>query len=357
MAPSEQFVGYAALQPYVKGVKETELQVHTFESRPLNGDDVEIEVSACGICGSDIHQITNGWNRATFPLIPGHEFIGTVVAVGNDVKLLEIGDRVGVSPISGSCGVCKECTSAYGQLCPKKTITYNGLYNGYRTYGGYANKVRVQETWAIKIPENISDEDGAPLLCAGITTYVPFKHHNIGPQDRVGILGIGGLGHLAIQWAKAHNCKQVVVISSSSTKHEEATKLGATDFVLNSPEHLAKLVKSLDYLLVCGSGPSTDWGQLLDLLDDHGKLILLDLPEQQLQIPATAIVYRHLSIVGSFVGSNVDLVEMLALASKTGVRPWVETVGNTCEEVNNGIKHLMSGKARYRVVISGKGRQ
>jgi D-arabinose 1-dehydrogenase-like Zn-dependent alcohol dehydrogenase len=148
-----------------------------------------------------------------------------------------------------------------------------------------------------------------------------------------------------------------VVISSSSTKKEEATKLGATDFVLNSPEHLANYAKSLDVLLICGSGPSTDWGKLLDLLDDHGKLVLLDLPEQPISLPPTALVYRHLSVVGSFVGSNVDLAEMLSLASKTGVRPWIEKVGNTCEDVNNGIKKLMSGKARYRVVICGQGRQ
>lgn len=148
-----------------------------------------------------------------------------------------------------------------------------------------------------------------------------------------------------------------MVISSSITKKEEATKLGATDFVLNSPEHLANYSKSLDVLLICGSGPSTDWGKLLDLLDDHGKLVLLDLPEQPISLPPGALVYRHLSVVGSFVGSNVDLAEMLSLASKTGVRPWIEKVGNTCEDVNNGIKKLMSGKARYRVVICGQGRQ
>ncbi|KAI8582820.1 hypothetical protein K450DRAFT_224971 [Umbelopsis ramanniana AG] len=357
MTTTEQFVGYAVLQPYVKGNKDTELKVHTFESRPLESDDVEVEVAACGICGTDIHQLTNGWNRANFPLIPGHEFIGHIVAVGDKVSLLKIGDRVGVSPVAASCGTCKECTSAFGQLCANRTPTYNGVHKGYKTYGGYANKVRVQESWAIKVPDNISSEEGAPLLCAGITTYLPFKHHNLGPQQRVGILGIGGLGHLAIQWARARGCKEVVVISSSSNKKEEAIKLGATQFVLNSSEELAKRSKSLDALLVCGSGPSTNWAQLLDLLDDHGKLILLDLPEQPIAIPPGALVYRHLSMVGSFVGSNVDLAEMLAFASETGVRPWVEKVGNSCEEVNNGIKQLMSGKARYRVVICGKGRQ
>lgn len=127
--------------------------------------------------------------------------------------------------------------------------------------------------------------------------------------------------------------------------------------MVNSPEELAKRSKSLDALLVCGSGPSTNWAQLLDLLDDHGKLILLDLPEQPITLPPGALIYRHLSMVGSFVGSNVDLAEMLAFASETGVRPWIEKFGNSCEEVNNGIKQLMSGKARYRVVICGKGRQ
>ncbi|CAM0135680.1 unnamed protein product [Umbelopsis sp. WA50703] len=298
----------------------------------------------------------NGWKRANYPLIPGHEFIGTVIKLGSEIKQLQIGDRVGVSPSASSCGECKECTSGFGQLCAKKIVTYNGLYEGYRTYGGYANKVRVQEAWAIKIPENISDEEGAPLLCAGITTFLPFKHHKIGSNDRVGILGIGGLGHLAIQWARAYKCKSVVVFSTSASKEEEAKRLGATDFVVNKPENLAKLSSTLDVLLVCGSGSSTDWGALLNLLDNHGKLVMLDLPEKPMTFSPVALIYKHLSVVGSFVGSNNDLAEMLDLASKANVRPMIEKVGNTSEEVNKGIDKLISGKVRYRVVICGKGR-
>ncbi|KAJ2956816.1 hypothetical protein NQZ79_g7392 [Umbelopsis isabellina] len=353
---SEGFVGFAALKPYVPGQGEPAVQLHEFESRPLRPDDVEVEVSACGICGTDIHQLTDGWKRANYPLIPGHEFVGRVIKVGGEVKQLQVGDRVGVSPSSSTCGECKECTSGFGQLCAKKIVTYNGLYEGYRTYGGYANKVRVQEPWAIKMPENISDEEGAPLLCAGITTFLPFKHHKIGPNDRVGILGIGGLGHLAIQWARAFKCKRVVVISTSASKEEEAKRLGATDFVVNKPENLESLTSSLDVLLVCGSGSSTNWGALLNLLDNHGKLVMLDLPEKPISFAPTALIYKHLSMVGSFVGSNVDLAEMLDLASKADVRPMIEKVGNTCEEVNKGIDKLISGKVRYRVVICGKGR-
>ncbi|CDH55499.1 mannitol [Lichtheimia corymbifera JMRC:FSU:9682] len=311
---------------------------------------------ACS-CGTDIHQLTDGWGRATFPLVPGHEFIGPVTAVGDAVTELKVGDRVGVSPVSRSCGTCVECTSSHGQLCPTRVPTYCGVYKGSPTYGGYANKVRLQASWAVKIPENIPDEEGAPLLCAGITTFAPFKHENINENSSVGVVGIGGLGHLALQWARAKNCKRVIAVSSSKAKAAEATELGATDFIALQDGIPSEYLKSVDYLLVCGSGKSTDWNQLITLIKNHGKLILMDVPEQPLSISPTLLVYSHISIVGTFVGSNDDLKEMLALASEKGVRPWIQRVGNSLDEVNRGIQTVLDGKARYRVVICGQGRE
>ncbi|KAI8388802.1 putative NADP-dependent alcohol dehydrogenase C 2 [Radiomyces spectabilis] len=354
---SDQFVGYVGLQPLVLNKKDTYLQSYTFAPRPLDEDEVEISVSACGICGSDIHQLTNGWKRAVYPLIPGHEFIGKITAVGSAVKTHKVGDRVGVSPVCRSCGSCRECQDEFGQLCPDKVTTYNGKYKGYSTFGGYADRVRVQESWAIKIPENIGDEEGAPLLCAGITTYLPFKHYQIGKDATVGIVGIGGLGHLAIQWAKAKQCRRIVAISSSSSKAQETAQLGATDFVVLKEGIPAELNQSIDYLFVCGSGKSTDWGALLGLIRTRGKMILLDVPEQPVALPPAAFLYRHISIVGSFVGSNGDLQEMLDFASQTGVRPWIQKVGNSLNEVNRGVEMLMTGQAHYRIVICGEGRQ
>ncbi|KAI8080224.1 alcohol dehydrogenase-like protein [Gilbertella persicaria] len=356
MTAGEKFTGYAGLEPFVLKDEKTHLQVYQFEPRPLEDDEVEIKVSACGICGSDVHQLTNGWKRATYPLIAGHEFIGQITAVGSQVRDRYVGQRVGVSPICRSCGDCVECNSAHGQLCPSKVTTYNGNYKGKTTYGGYSDRVRVQGTWAIPIPDNISDQEGAPLLCAGITTFLPFKHHNIDANTSVGIIGIGGLGHLAIQWARAKKCAQILAISTSTRKSQDAYALGATDFVVldKDGQFDSKYALSVDVLLVCGSGKSTNWGKLAELVKTRGKIVLIDLPDEPISMPAGALSYRHISLVGTFVGSNVDLEEMLAFASETGVRPWIQTVENTLEGVNGGIKDLIQGKAHYRIVIGGR---
>ncbi|KAI9483044.1 MAG: alcohol dehydrogenase-like protein [Benjaminiella poitrasii] len=352
----ETFIGFVGLQPFNLADAKTHLQRYEFKPRPLDGDEVEIAVSACGICGSDVHQLTNGWKRANYPLIAGHEFIGKVTAVGDLVKNRQIGQRVGVSPVCRSCGDCSQCNSSHSQLCPSKVTTYNGKYKGYSTFGGYSNKVRVQASWAIPIPENISDEEGAPLLCAGITTYLPFKHQNIGQKTSVGIVGIGGLGHLAIQWAKAKKCQKILAVSSSTRKQEDAIKLGATDFVVIDEDGSfdEQFLRSVDVLLICGSGKTTQWGKLTELIKTRGKMVLIDVPDEPILLPAAALVYQHISLIGTFVGSNDDLKEMLQFASETGVRPWIQTVTNTLEGVNGGIKDLIQGKAHYRIVISNQ---
>ncbi|GAN08196.1 alcohol dehydrogenase-like protein [Mucor ambiguus] len=347
----ELFTGYAGLAPFVLEDEKTHLQVHRFEPRPLDADEVEIQVAACGICGSDVHQLTNVSLVTLAIRTSGHEFIGKVTAVGDQVSNIQLGQRVGVSPVCRSCGDCTQCNNSHAQLCPNKVTTYNGKYKGFSTFGGYADKVRVQAAWAIPIPENISDTEGAPF-------YLPFKHQNIGPETSVGVIGIGGLGHLAIQWAKAKKCHKILAISTSTRKQEDATKLGATDFVIldkdgNFEDHYAR---SVDVLLVCGSGKSTDWGKLSELIKTRGKMVLIDVPDEPILLPAAALVYQHISLIGTFVGSNDDLKEMLEFASQTGVRPWIQTVENTLEGVNGGIKDLINGNAHYRIVIDGEGR-
>ncbi|OBZ87392.1 putative mannitol dehydrogenase [Choanephora cucurbitarum] len=358
MVAQDKFTGYAGLQPFVLEDESTHLQVLQFEPRPLDEDEVEIKVAACGICGSDVHQLTNGWKRATYPIITGHEFIGQITAVGDKVQSLHVGQRVGVSPVCRSCGNCVQCQTEHAQLCPSKVTTYNGKYKGHTTYGGYADRVRVQARWAIPIPDNIDSEEGAPLLCAGITTYLPFKYYEIDDTKSVGVIGIGGLGHLALQWARAKKCPNIFAISTSSKKSDDAYKLGATDFVLIDKEGQFddKYAQCVDVLLVCGSGKSTNWGKLTELVKTRGKIVLIDLPDEPVSLPLAALIYRHVSLVGTFVGSHEDLKEMLAFASETGVRPWIQTVENTLEGVNDGLKNLMQGKAHYRLVIKGEGR-
>lgn len=353
-----KYQAFAGLQPYVLEKEETHLQHFEFEPKPLEDDEVEIEISACGICGTDIHHLTNGWKRANYPLVPGHECIGKITTVGAGVKHLKVGDRVGVSPVRRTCGDCVNCNEEYGQYCDKKVATYNGSYEGYPLHGGYANKLRVQADWAIPIPDNIKDEEGAPLLCAGITTYLPFKQNNIGKGASVGIMGIGGLGHLAVQWARAKGCDNVLAISTSERKREDASKLGATDFLILDKDggFDSKYIRTLDYLLVCGSGENTKWDKLASLIKPRGKLILIDIPEQAISIAAFSLCYVNISLEGTFVGGKEALKEMLEFASEHNVRPWISTVENTLEGVNQGVKDLINGKAHYRIVISGVGR-
>ncbi|KAF8916951.1 hypothetical protein BGZ58_005173, partial [Dissophora ornata] len=213
---------------------DTILKKFSYHPRPIGPKDVEIEISHCGICGSDIHTITGGWGELkNGPCIPGHEIVGKVVAVGKD-SCHKIDDLVGVGAMVDACGECDECKSGFDQFCSKSAFTYNSTYKdgrGGKTYGGYADRIRVNSEFAFKIPSQISAAEAAPLLCAGITTYAPLKQHGAGPGMRVGIIGIGGLGHLAIQWASAMNCDEVVAISTSDSKREESKKLGATKFV------------------------------------------------------------------------------------------------------------------------------
>ncbi|KAI8365528.1 chaperonin 10-like protein [Blakeslea trispora] len=351
MAIQEKFTAYAGLQPFVLEDESTHLQLFHFEPRPLDEDEVEIKVATCGICASDIHQLTNGWKRANYPIVTGHELIGQITAVGDKVQSLQVGQRVGVGPVCRACGACAQCQTQHAQLCPSKVTTYNGNYKGHTTYGGYADRVRVQADWAIPIPDNISSEEGAPF-------YLPFKHHEIDSSKSVGIIGIGGLGHLALQWARAKKCSKVLAISTSTRKRDDAYKLGATDFVLIDKEGQFdnKYAQSVDVLLVCGSGKSTNWGKLAELVKTRGKVVLIDLPDEPISLSLAPLIYRHISLVGTFVGSHGDMKEMLAFASETGVRPWIQTVENTLEGVNGGVKDLIQGKAHYRLVIKGEGR-
>ncbi|KAI8328043.1 chaperonin 10-like protein [Chlamydoabsidia padenii] len=350
----EHFIGYAGFQPYHQEDSETHLQRYSFQPRALDDDEVEILVSVCGICGSDIHQLTNDWKKATYPIIPGHEFVGRISAIGKAVESLKINDRVGVSPVCRSCGSCELCKTARGQYCSKRVTTYNGLYKNFQTFGGYANKVRVQADWAIKIPDEISDEEGAPLLCAGITTYTPFKLLNIGPKTSIGVVGIGGLGHLALQWGRAKQCYKIVAVSSSKAKAKEAVELGATEFV--SLQEGLPSYSMVDVLFVCGTGPSTSWGDLMGLVHVSGHVVVLDIPDKPIAVPPSSLIHRQITMVGTYVGSNTDLYDMLQLASQANVRPWIQKIGNTLEEVNQGILDMMAGKAHYRLVICGEGR-
>ncbi|KAG9319299.1 hypothetical protein KVV02_005017 [Mortierella alpina] len=325
----------------------------SYHPRPLGPKDVEIEITHCGICGSDVLTITEAWGKLQHgPCIPGHEIVGKVVAKGSQSHH-EIGDLVGTGAMCDACGDCEQCTPGFDNYCQKRTFTYNDAFKDGRqgkSYGGYADRVRVNGEYAFKIPSEISAAEAAPLLCAGITTYAPLKLHGAGPGKTVGVIGIGGLGHLGIQFACAMGCDEIVAISTSDSKREEAKTLGATKFINSkNPEELASIAQSLDILLCTSYDKNQNWGELLDLVATRGTFHLLALPETPLSIPGGALLWRQVSMVGSAIGDKEAVKEMLQFAAEKNVRPWIEKM--PMGDPNAALKHMMKGGPRYRIVM------
>ncbi|KAF9957373.1 hypothetical protein BGZ72_001863 [Mortierella alpina] len=328
-----------------------DLKPWSYHPRPLRPKDVEIEITHCGICGSDTLTITEAWGKLQHgPCIPGHEIVGKVVAKGSQSHH-DIGDLVGTGAMCDACGDCEQCTPGFDNYCRKRTFTYNDVFKDGRqgkSYGGYADRVRVNGEYAFKIPSKISAAEAAPLLCAGITTYAPLKLHGAGPGKTVGVIGIGGLGHLGIQFARAMGCDEIVAISTSDSKREEAKKLGATKFVKN-PEELASIAQSLDIILCTSYDKNQNWGELLDLVATRGTFHLLSLPETPLSIPGGAFLWRQVAMVGSAIGDKETVKEMLQFAAEHNVRPWIEKM--PMSDPNAAVKHMMGGSPRYRIVM------
>ncbi|KAG0288713.1 hypothetical protein BGZ98_004165 [Dissophora globulifera] len=329
------------------------LSEFTYHPRPFGPKDVEIEITHCGICGSDIHTITEGWGKHTHgPVIPGHEIVGKVVAVGSNARH-KIGDLVGAGAMVDACGDCKDCNTGYQQQCAQKSSTYNDVFKdgrGGNTYGGYADRVRINGDYLFKIPSDISPAEAAPLLCAGITTFAPLKRHGAGPGKKVGVIGIGGLGHLGIQWARALEADEVVAISTSDSKREEAKKLGATGFVnVRNPEEMEAAAGTLDIVLCTSFGADQSWDELISLVASQGNFIVVALPEKPMSVDCWTFIGRGISITGSFIGGSEAMEEMFQYASAKNVRPWIETRPMT--EANEGVKYVMEGRPRYRVVL------
>ncbi|KAG0331473.1 hypothetical protein BG000_010896 [Podila horticola] len=331
----------------------TTLKPWSYHPRPLGPKDVEIEVTHGGCCGSDIHIICGRLVNPTIgPIIAGHEIVGKVVAAGPDSGH-QIGDIVGSGGLTNACGDCVECKAGQEQLCPKMTLVFNDRFKDERggiPQGGFADRVRINGDFVHKVPSNISPAEAAPLFCAGLTTYSPLKDHGAGPGKTVGVIGIGGLGHLAIQWAAAMKCKDVVAFSTSDSKREEAKQLGATKFVnsKNQDEYKAA-VHTIDILLIAGMGKDADWNELLSLVANRGTLVLLAVPETPMALNAFELLMRQVSVTGSLIGGRKITAEMLDFASKHNVRPWIEKY--SMSDINKAVQHVIDGNPRYRVVM------
>jgi len=288
-----------------------------YKARALGEHDVDIKILVCGICGSDVHQIDSGWGHSIYPIVPGHEIIGKIIALGSSVKDLKLGQRVGVGPQCWSCGKCEWCKDGDEIMCRSERVwTYNAkLPNGTIVYGGYAESILVDSRFVIPIPDNLSTEGAAPLLCAGVTTYTPLARYNYGPGHKIGVIGIGGLGHMAIKWAKALGC-EVTALSHSAKKEDDAKKLGADHFLYyGDKEKLKSASRSLDAILNTASSV-LDFSVFINLLKPYARLILVGVPEEKLAFQPFDFIDKSISVCGSLVGSPKDFKAMFELASK-----------------------------------------
>lgn len=322
----------------------------TIERRELRPDDVLIDIHYSGICHSDIHSAYDEWGGGIFPMVPGHEIAGIVAAVGSEVTRFAVGDRVGVGCFVDSCGACEYCLMGEEQYCTKGVVqTYNSLdYDGNPTYGGYSQKIVVTERFVVRIPEALELSEASPLLCAGITTYSPLKHWNAGPGKKVAIVGMGGLGHLAIQYAHALGA-EVTVLSRSMGKKDEARSFGADDYFSTSdPDTFKTLAGRFDLILNTVSA-NLDVDAYLSLLRVDGTLVNVGAPGTPDQYNVFSLIMGRRSIAGSLVGGIRETQEMLEFSAEHGISPKIEVI--RADQVDEAYERVLRSDVRYRFVI------
>ncbi|HEY52369.1 MAG TPA: NAD(P)-dependent alcohol dehydrogenase [Caldilineae bacterium] len=317
------------------------LEPFAYRSPELGEQDVRVSITHCGVCHTDIHAIDNYYGIVNFPLVPGHEIVGYVAAVGSAVSELKIGDRVGIGWQGRSCMQCEWCLKGEEQLC--QDIVPSGTWV---PYGGFSTSVVVDGRFAYPLPPDMPSQVAAVLMCAGVTVYSPLRKYRIGPAQRIAIVGIGGLGHLAIQFAHALGC-EVTAISSSPGKKNQALAYGADHFIdANDQASLGELDFRFD-LLMCTASGGMSWEALLMTLKKRGTLVLLGFPDVALN--STDLVVHELSITGSFLGSRSTMREMLVFAENHGIAPEIELM--PMSRVNEAILRVRENKARYRIVL------
>ncbi|KAI0768847.1 GroES-like protein [Trametes elegans] len=347
-----QFKGYAMTDPS----NWHDLKVIEFKPKTFEAEDVEIAITHCGVCGSDVHTLTQGWGESKLPLVVGHEIVGTVTRVGDNVKEFKVGDRVGVGAQRGSCLGCRECNDDYENYCPKSINTYNAEYeDGVVAQGGYATAIRAQERFVFPIPDEIESRHAASMMCAGLTVYSPLKTHGAGPGKKVGIMGIGGLGHYAILWAKAMGA-EVYAFTHDDSKMEDIKKMGA-DHVINTgkKDFHKDLTRTLDILLSTRDvfGDDLPLGNYLSMLYIHGCFITVGLPDSGDPLPtlhAFDLVPSGCMLGGSKIGSKKECLEMLELARSKDIKPWIEEL--PMREAGTALQKLKANHVRYRYVLT-----
>lgn len=324
-----------------------------FTRREPRADDVHIEIQFCGVCHSDIHQARDEWGGSVFPMVPGHEIVGIVKSLGTAVKKFKVGDRVGVGCMVNSCQNCESCKQGYEQFCSQGMVgTYNSKdQDGSVTQGGYSDQIVVNEKFVVNIPDSIPMDAAAPLLCAGITTYSPLMHWKAGPGKKVAVIGLGGLGHMAVKIANAMGA-EVTVLSQSLKKQDDGKRLGAKHFYATSDETtFTKLAGSFDLILNSVSA-EIDLNAYLGLLKRDGTMVLLGIPDKAPEVHAFSLIMGRRSLAGSLIGGIQETQEMLDFCAKHNLASDIELI--PIQKINDAYTRMIKGDVRYRFVIDLK---
>lgn len=332
----------ASIKAYAAAAKGEPLKPFDYAPGPLPEESVEIKVNYCGVCHSDLSMLDNEWGQTAYPFVPGHEVAGTIVAAGSQAKQGKVGDRVGLGWYSSSCMICPQCLSGNQNLCPRgeQTIIHR--------HGGFADRVRCHWAWAVPLPSQINVATAGPLFCGGITVFNPLVQLGVKPTDRVGVVGIGGLGHLALQFLNKWGC-EVIAFTSSQSKRAEALKLGAHEVVnsKNSAE-MTKLAGSLDFIISTVNA-SLDWAAIFNVLAPKGRLHFVGVVPEPVPVPVFTLLGGQKSISGSPLGSPATIAKMLEFCGRHRIAPTIEVF--PMSKVNEAFAHLRAGKARYRIVL------
>lgn len=337
---------------YAAHTATSKLEPFEFKRRSAGNDDVTIQILYCGVCHSDIHVARNEWKSTVYPVVPGHEIIGKVLQVGSNVKKFRVGDIVGVGCMVGSCGQCAGCDEGYEQYCENgMVLTYNSPEketNGM-TYGGYSDGIVVNQDFVLRVPQSLDLKSVAPLLCAGITTYSPLRHWKVGKNSRVGVVGLGGLGHMAVKLAHAMGA-HVTVITTSSNKEGDAKRLGATDILLSTDAAtMKKHANTFDFII--NTIPRThDVNPYITLLKRDGTMVMVGAIEPiQSGFDCAQLIFKRRAIAGSVIGGIKETQEMLDFCAQHNVLPDVEMI--SMHKINEAYERMLNNDVKYRFVI------
>jgi uncharacterized zinc-type alcohol dehydrogenase-like protein len=320
------------------------LEPFEYDPGQLGPHQIDVRVTHCGICHTDAAMVDNDYGITQYPLVPGHEVVGIVAAVGAAVDRLRVGQRVGVGPINGSCMKCEWCGVGLQHLCPNVVMTVVGGHQG-----GFATHVRANNwQFAFPLPDEIKSEHAGPLMCAGATVFTPILGHGVRSTDRVAVVGVGGLGHLAVQFLAKWGC-DVTAVSSSRDKADQAHGLGAAHFIATrGTDELRQAARSFDFILCTVSG-DLPWDEYVAALRPQGKLCIVGIPNKPVAVGAFGLILGEKSIVGGRTGSVTDTAKMLAFAARHGIKPIIETF--PMAEADRALEHTRAGKARFRAVL------